>query len=235
MAIRRKILHDQHRLRLEQPSPPPLEAPLNNGFGSGNGHGNSFMSLSSLSAAISVGGGTPLPALPPTSKVWPDEYVLEDPSKKIYDAGVHSELGEFIKRATADMAENELILRQRCAAMRLLPERERRRYGCSHNCEWIADPMFALGKGSEATIYMGLYQDPAHPNRDSVLVALKQSHDDTNPFNSREEDHLMGLKRQAGIAQYHTSFTYECGAMALFVLVQDIGLLSLRDLVSGKA
>lgn len=63
-----------------------------------------------------------------------------------------SEVGEYIKQANADLAEEEAFLRRRCAEMRLLPERERKRYGSSNNCEWIVDPAFFMGKGSEATI-----------------------------------------------------------------------------------
>jgi hypothetical protein len=174
---------------------------------------------------------TPREPLPPAASMWPTEYTFEDLSKCVCDMSSSSKLKDFIEKATRTMAEKEVALREQCSALRDQPFAITNRYAHSNFCEWIAKPEFCLGKGSEATIYMGLYTDPSLPGGNSVLVAIKQN-DGTNPFNSQEEKHLMNLKRSHGIAQYHTSFELDYGLMTLFIIAQDIGLISLKDLIT---
>lgn len=176
-------------------------------------------------------------ALPPASSVWPVEYPYASPAERVCNLDSASPLSKVISDLIGEMNVKEASLRASCAANRNLSERDqlRARYGNSNNCEWIADnSKFSLGKGSEATIYMGLYKNPANPDMESELIAIKQSNDGANPFNSEERKHLMNLKRRAGIAQYLTSFEMDLGMCVLFILALDIGLLSLRELVRGK-
>ncbi len=174
---------------------------------------------------------TPAPQPNPPRSAWPEEFVYEDLSKSICDLSAPSELTTYIGQATSAMLAKEALLRERCAELQGQTSDTKNKFVRGNGCEWIVKPEFLLGMGSEATMYMGLYSAPGEK---SVLVAMKQSHDDTDPFNSQEGKHLLSFKRSPGIAQYHTSFTLEYGFISLSILALEIGLLSLRDLISGR-
>jgi serine/threonine protein kinase len=174
-------------------------------------------------------------SLPLAETIWPVEFEYVDPNKCIIsDPNEDSELAKFIADANKEMKEKEAKLRERCDKLRNNND-GKVKWNCDRNCEWICEFEFQLGQGYEAIVYMGLYADPANPDKESVLVAIKQSHPGSSPFNSQEsqlyQDHL---KRRSGIAQYHTNFDLTSQLGTSRVLVQDIGLLSLEDLRKRK-
>ncbi len=165
-------------------------------------------------------------------RAWPVEFVYESPSKEICNLFAPSDLKTYIDQANLEMVAKAVSLRKCCAELHGQPLDISNKFVQKQGCVWIAKPEFLLGEGTEAKIYMGLYSDPANPS-ESVLVAIKQSHDGTDPFNSQEIKHLMSLKlkRSTGIVYYHTSFTLEA-LETHSILALDIGLVSLKDLIS---
>lgn len=181
----------------------------------------------------------PVPApvikpLPPARRLWPVEYNLEDASKRIHDPNEFTALGDFVRIAAADLQAKERLLRAQCAEQRALPENQRRKYDCANNVEWIAEEEFFLGRGADAAVFLGLYQDPSRPSgAPSILVAVKQGFDGKNPLNEKEQEHLLSLQGQPGIVRYYTGFEAHYRTTSYFVLVQDVGICCLRRLISG--
>lgn len=185
------------------------------------------------------------PTLPPaTTKLWPKEYTY----LALYNV-VIDPTHVYMVDAIQQLRKREQQLRDNCATMRALPVEDRDMYDDRKGLEWIAQEEFTIGSGFEATIFMGLYTDPsqtaleadddasnptgARAEPKKMLVAVKQSKDGSSPFNAQEQEHYMSLGKQPGVAQYHTGFLLKNGTFKMNILVQEIGLASLRKLIEG--
>jgi serine/threonine protein kinase len=165
-------------------------------------------------------------------------------SDVLYDklhAPVVDPQSKYMQDARALLTEKEAQLRSSCAEQRALPKEERCRYDASdaRGLEWMGGPDFTLGKGSEGTLYMGLLRDigeevvleeGAEPER--ILVAVKYC-SEKNPYDTEEIKHYVSLKKQPGSVQYHMGFKVKSSVEEINILVQDIGLCSLRKFLAG--
>lgn len=202
-------------------------------------------------AVLSVYVVTP-PPLPAVAALWPAEFSYT----ALYDPVVNPSTNLDLIAALASMRAKEPLLVEKCRQRRLLPAGDREGYACKDGVEWIgfdddsddvdakdtgnpADDkeFFSLGSGAEAEIYYGLYSNPSLPaDGPKQLVAVKQKHHRKNMFNSKEQEYyeyISSLGGLPGIVRFHCGFTLKSMTTKHIVLVQDVALMSLRQLISG--
>eukprot|EP01034_Spumella_vulgaris_P013788 gene13788-17610_t len=120
--------------------------------------------------------------------------------------------------------------------MQNTPPEEREDYDCKQNVEWACDRDFILGEGAEATIYMGLMKCLAiveDGEENKITVAVKQNFG-KGFVNSHEIAHFTSMTAKPGVVKYLTNFFLKHGTIKFDILVQDLGCLTLRQLVLGR-
>jgi serine/threonine protein kinase len=187
---------------------------------------------------------TPVQAAPQVPRVMPLPAALVNRSDILYDK-LHSPVvnvqSKYMLDACALLAEKEALLRKRCAEQRMVQEKERDRYdACAERrLEWMGGPDFTLGSGNEGTLYMGLLRDIGEEvaledgdEAERLLVAVKYCNK-KDPYDTEEIKHYVSLKKQPGSVQYHVGFKVKSSVEEINILVQDIGLCSLRKFLKG--
>jgi serine/threonine protein kinase len=169
-------------------------------------------------AALEVVIAEPVEILPPAPDLWPTEFTYASALDPVVFPS-----NAVVREAIRVLEEKEFALRNRDESSEI-PYFEIAKEGV----EWMCDD--GLGSGAEASVYLGLYANPAR-DREKQLVAVKVNLPGRSVFNSQEKDHMIQAGGLPGIVKYYCGFTVQGFGGKQAVLVQDVGCMTLRKLI----
>lgn len=166
-------------------------------------------------------------SLPPAA-LWPPEH----PHCTLHDPVVDPVENRIVAKANERLKSIETRLREECAIQSALDRDDQEDYDSKLGVEWLGSDYNKLGHGAEGRIFAGLYKNPAHKDGEKQLVAVKQNYDGKNLFNSQEREHFINMGTRPGIVKYYCGFKVRASAGKNDILVQDIGCMSLAELIT---
>ena len=172
-----------------------------------------------------------LPRLPAATSLWPVDHPTYN---SLHELVVDPQQNRILARSIEQLQRIETNLREQCTRQAALDPDDQDGYASKNDVEWMGEENNELGRGAEANIFAGLYKNRAH-NNEKQLVAVKQNYHGRNLFNSQERDHFIKMGVLPGVVKYHCGFQLKAMSFRHDILVQDVGCLSLSQLITRNA